>query len=87
MVLSSMTDAFAAVLAAFLSGALTLLGTIITVRATTRKSQNSLTVKLEVLRADFNNLKAEVEKHNNYAVRVPRLEGQMQTLMKEVFEK
>ena len=60
--------------AALISGGLALVGTIITVNASQRKTEVTLKTELAVLDNEVKNLRKEVEKHNNFAVRVPKLE-------------
>lgn len=60
--------------AALISGGLTLIGTIITVNASQRKTESTLKTELAVMDNEVKNLRKEVEKHNNFATRVPKLE-------------
>ena len=60
--------------AALISGGLALLGTIITVTASQRKTETTLKTEMAVLDNEVKNLRREVEKHNNFAERVPKLE-------------
>ena len=62
-------------IAAAISGGLALLGTIITVNASQRKTENTLKTELAVMQNEMKNLRGEVEKHNNFAVRIPALEA------------
>lgn len=64
-----------ALLAACASGGLTLLGTIITVNASQRKTETALKLELAVMENEVKNLRKEVEKHNGFAERVPKLEA------------
>jgi hypothetical protein len=63
-------------IAAFITGGLALLGTVITVNASNKKTENTVKTELAVMNTEIKNLRTEVEKHNNFAVRVPALENQ-----------
>lgn len=65
-----------ALIAALVSGGLTLIGTIITVQASQRKTEAAMKTELAVMRTEMTNLRKEVEKHNNFAVKIPALEAQ-----------
>lgn len=62
-------------LAAIITGGLTLIGTMVTVRASTKKTENTVRTELAVMHNEMVNLRKEVEKHNNFTVRVPTLEA------------
>ena len=64
-------------LAALISGGLALVGTVITVQASQRKTENAMKTELAVMRTELTNLRKEVEKHNNFAVRIPALESKV----------
>ena len=64
------------VLAAIITGGLTLAGTIIAVRESQRKTETTMKMELAVMRTELNGLRKEVERHNNFAVRIPTLEAQ-----------
>ena len=67
-------------IASLISGGLTLIGTVITVQASTRKTEQTLRTELAVMNNEVQNLRKEVEKHNGFAERVPRLETAVETL-------
>lgn len=75
-----------AVWAALVSGGLALIGTVITVNASQKKTQASVesTVKTEmaVMNTKIENLTKEVEKHNNFAVKIPEINAKV-TMIKE----
>lgn len=77
-----------AVWAALISGGLALIGTVITVNASQKKTQtaveNTMKTELAVMNNEIKHLREEVEKHNNFAERVPRLEGDLQTVKQDV---
>lgn len=72
--------------AALISGGLAFFGTVITVWASTRKTENTMKTELAVMRTEVTNLRKEVEKHNNFAERVPRLETAVGTIEKDVIQ-
>lgn len=77
-----------AVWAALISGGLALIGTVITVNASQKKTEtavsNTMKTELVVMNTEIKHLREEVEKHNNFAERVPRMEGDLQTLREDV---
>lgn len=66
-------------IASVISGGLALVGTVITVQASQRKTEATMTTELAIMRTELSNLRKEVEKHNNFAERIPKLETQTQT--------
>lgn len=64
-----------AVIAALISGGLALLGVIITVNASQRKTESAIKTDLAVMNNEVQNLRKEVEKHNNFATKIPALEA------------
>lgn len=69
-----------AVIAALISGAATILVTVITVISTNAKTRADITTKLAVQETKLNALTEEVRSHNNFASRIPVLEAQMEAL-------
>lgn len=69
-----------AVIAAIISGGLALIGTIVTVSVSSKKTEQTLRTELAVMNNEVKNLRSEVEKHNNFAERVPKLEQAVGTL-------
>lgn len=63
-----------ALISALISGGLALIGTVFTVQASQRKTESTMKTELAVMQSEIKNLRKEVEKHNNFAERVPRLE-------------
>lgn len=62
-------------IAALISGGLALMGTVITVQASQRKTETAMKTELAVMHNELANLRKEVEKHNNFAVKIPALEA------------
>lgn len=69
-----------AVLAALLSGAVTLIGTVITVLATSRKTDENLRISQAVTNTRIEELTREVREHNNFARRMPVVEEQIKVI-------
>lgn len=69
-----------AVLVAIITGGLTLIGTIITVLATSRKAASDMKVSQAVMEEKIADLTREVRKHNNFAERVPILEEKIKVI-------
>lgn len=64
-----------AIIASVISSGLSLLGVVLTVAASRRKTEESLKTEIAVVRSDVQHLCKEVEKHNNFATRIPALEA------------
>lgn len=64
------------ILASVITGSLALAGTVLTVRSSSRKTEQTLRTELAVMNNEMTNLRREVEKHNNFAERIPKLEVQ-----------
>ena len=64
-----------AILAALVAGGFSLLGTVLTVQASQRKTEAAMKTELAVMNTELTNLRKEVEKHNNFATRIPTLEA------------
>lgn len=67
-----------AIFAALVSGGLALIGVVITVNASQRKTEAAIKTDLAVMNNEVKNLRKEVEKHNNFATRIPALEAKEQ---------
>lgn len=67
-----------AIVAALVSGGLALIGVVITVNASQRKTEAAIKTDLAVMNNEVKNLRKEVEKHNNFATRIPALEAKEQ---------
>lgn len=63
-----------AIIASLITGGLSLIGIIITVNASQRKTETAIKTDLAVMNNEVKNLRKEVEKHNNFVERVPKLE-------------
>lgn len=69
-----------AVIAALISGAATILVTIITVVSTNAKTRSEITTKLAVQETKLQTLTEEVRHHNDFASRIPVLEEKVDSL-------
>ena len=69
-----------AVIAALISGAATILVTVITVISTNAKTRSEITTKLAVQETKLATLTEEVRSHNNFASRIPVLEATVAAL-------
>lgn len=66
-----------AIIVAIITGGMTLLGTVITVLAASRKQQESIAVHQAVTDEKIEALTREVREHNNFARRMPVVEEQI----------
>ena len=69
-----------AVIAALISGAATILVTVITVISTNAKTRSEITTKLAVQETKLASLTEEVRSHNNFASRIPVIEANLEAL-------
>lgn len=65
---------------AIISGVLTLAGTILTVWAGNRKTNENLRINQAVTDTKLDNLTREVQKHNNFGERIPVIEEQIKVI-------
>lgn len=68
------------IIVALITGGLTLVGVIITSRATGRKTEESSRTVQAVTEAKLDELTREVREHNNFAKRVPIVEEQIKVI-------
>lgn len=68
------------ILAALITGGLTLFGVIITNISSNRKVENSIKTAQEVTDCKIEELTREVREHNNFARRVPVVEEQIKVI-------
>lgn len=69
-----------AVLAAAVTGVLSLLGTVLTVWAANQKTNETLKVSQAVTDTKIDELTREVREHNNFARRMPVVEEQIKVI-------
>lgn len=68
------------IVVAIITGVLTLVGTVITVLSANRKTISSLEIQQAKTDQKIENLTKEVQKHNNFAERMPVVEEQIKTI-------
>lgn len=73
-----------AVIVAIISGGLTLIGTVVTVIATNRKTTEAMKIAQAVTDTKIDELTREVREHNNFARRMPVVENDVQTIYKRL---
>lgn len=69
-----------AILVAIISGFVTLAGTVFTVLAANRKTQNKLEISQAVTDTKIDELTREVREHNDFAKRIPVIEEQIKVI-------
>lgn len=69
-----------AVIVALITGGVSLLGTVITVLATSRKTAEDMKIHQAVTDTKIEELTREVRKHNNFAERMPVVEEQIKVI-------
>lgn len=69
-----------AIIAAAVTGVLSLIGTVITVLAANSKTNQTLKVSQAVIDTKIDELTREVRDHNNFARRMPVVEEQIKTI-------
>ena len=75
-----MDEAFLAILAAIITGSLSLVGTVITVLAANNKTQAAMKISPAVMDTKIDELTREVREHNNFAKRMPVVEEQIKVI-------
>jgi hypothetical protein len=73
-----------AITVAFITGGLSLLGTIITVLMTSNKTREELRVSQAIMETKIVELTREVREHNGFAKRMPVIEEQINTINKRL---
>ena len=69
-----------AVLAAMITGGLSLIGVVITCMATAKKNENALRISQAVTDTKIDELTREVREHNGFARRMPVVEEQIKVI-------
>lgn len=73
-----------AILVALITGAVSLIGTVLTILQTSKKTEESFKVHQAVTDEKIENLTREVRKHNGFAERLPKLEQRVDDLEKHL---
>ena len=68
------------ILVAFITGSLSLIGVVITTRATARKQEQAQAVAQAVTETKIDNLTQEVRAHNGFAQKIPVLQAKCESL-------
>ena len=79
-----MSQAATSILVAVITGGLSLVGVILTIRQSARKQDENIKISLALMKKDIENLTTEVRKHNNFAERLPKLEQRVEDLEKRI---
>lgn len=66
-----------AIIVALITGSLSLIGTVITVLMSARKTEESMAISQAVMDTKIEELTREVRQHNNFAQRIPVIEEQI----------
>lgn len=69
-----------AVLVALITGGISLVGTVLTILATTKKTEESMRISQAVMEQKITDLTREVRSHNNFAQRLPVVEEQIKVI-------
>lgn len=69
-----------AVLAALVTGGLSLIGVVVTCMATAKKNENALKISQAVTDTKIDELTREVREHNGFARRMPVVEEQIKVI-------
>lgn len=73
-----------AIIVAVITGGLSLIGTVITVLATSQKTEHAMQVAQAVTDTKIEELTREVREHNNFARRMPVVEQQIKSIEKRL---
>ena len=68
------------IIVAIITGVISLIGTVITVLSQNNKTRTAVAVNQAETRKDIQNLTHEVQKHNNFAQRMPVVEDQIKVI-------
>ena len=73
-----------AITVAIITGGISLIGTIITVLATSRKTEQAMQISQAVTDTKLEELTREVREHNNFARRMPVVEEQIKQINQKI---
>jgi uncharacterized membrane-anchored protein YhcB (DUF1043 family) len=79
-----MSQEAVSILVAVITGGLSLVGVILTVRQSAKKQDANMQVSLALMKKDIENLTQEVRKHNGFAERLPKLEQKVEDLASQL---
>ena len=69
-----------AIIVALITGGVSLIGTILTILATTKKTNETLKVSQAVMDTKIDELTREVRQHNNFAMEIPVIKEQIKVI-------
>ena len=75
-----------AIIAAIITGVISLAGTIMTILASSKKTDQNIRINQAVMQERMDELTREVRAHNNFAARMPVVEEQIKSLNHRVSE-
>ena len=73
-----------AIAVAVITGVITLIGNIIALMSSSKKTQQNVNTQLAVMETQMKELTREVREHNNFASRIPVIEAKVEALEKKV---
>ena len=73
-----------AIIVAIITGVISLAGTVLTILQTSKKTEQSFQIAQAVMNEKIEQLRKSVDKHNNFAERLPRLEQRVEDLEKHL---
>ena len=73
-----------AIIVAIITGSISLIGTVITVLATSRKTEQNMQIAQAVTDTKLEELTREVREHNNFARRMPVVEEQIKVINRRI---
>lgn len=65
---------------ALITGGISLIGTVLTILATTKKTEENMKIQMAVTEQKIEDLTREVRKHNGFAERLPVVEEQIKVI-------
>ncbi len=75
-----------AILVAVITGAMSLMGVVVTCLSTARKSEKKQEIAMAVMQTELEELTREVRTHNNFAQRMPIVEHEIKLLNGQIKE-
>lgn len=75
-----------AILVAVITGAMSLMGVVVTCLSTARKSEKKQEIAMAVMQTELAELTREVRTHNNFAQRMPIVEHEIKLLSGQIKE-
>lgn len=79
-----MSQAAVSILVAVITGGLSLVGVILTIQQSSKKTEQAFQIAQAVMNEKIEQLRKSVDKHNNFAERLPKLEQRVEDLEKRL---